>query len=545
MGQIPVSEGRHVKGTSLAIKLSVAITMLVLVFMLVFALFLRSFVHDTMRDQVIRTAKEAARAGAQAELAAWELYYGTPYQGMAKAEIQAIVDQWTPEQYENRFLTPDQRQQLEWNRKRLQRFSDENSLILEVDIVSQDRRTILATSMVGGSTKYEPTKESARDDDEFAEEGYLTYPGTQRLFVVRGQAPVLDKSGHVAGYFGVYIDARNIVDATSAFMLTVSYAAALFILLGAALSFVMGRRITRPLTKLQEDIRVVAGGDLEHHTVPHSSDEIGQLARTFDHMTKTLRVAQEQERETAAAQHQMTVAGEVTDRLFPDDMPMVPGYDMGGHHEVAGAVGGEYYDVLVMDGGRIGFLIAAASGTGIPAAMVMAMTRSYLKEVAHHEQDPGVVLRRVNELMAGELREGMYVSVLLAVLDPDTGRVCVANAGHAPLITWRRSTGKIAAQHSEGIALGFDSGPVFDRTLKVLDVDLEPGDRIVLLCAGVGGLQGAEGGELGDRRFLGLIQHEAEHPSGQFVKRVAALLAKFRGKQPLSVDVTLLTLRRQ
>lgn len=544
MTQAPIVEHRHVKGTSLAVKLSIGITLMVLVFMVGFAFFLRSFVHDTMRDQVTRTAKEAARAGAQAELPAWELYYGTPYQGMTRDEIQAIVDQWTPEQYENRFLTPDQRQQLEWNKQRLQRFKGGDSLILEVDIVSPDRRTILATSHLSG-TDYSPTRQSVNDADVNAEEGFITYPGARRVFVVRGQHPVLDKEGEVAGYFGVYIDARRIEEATSEFMLTVSYAAALFILVGAGLSYVLGQRIAKPLHKLQEDMRHVAAGDLEHHTVPHSSDEIGQLARTFDHMTKSLKAAADQEQEAAAATHQMTVAGEVTDRLFPADMPMVPGYDMGGHHETAGSVGGEYYDVLEMPGGRIGFLIAAASGTGVPAAMVMAMTRSYLKEVANHETDPGHVLRRVNELMAGELREGMYVSVLLAVLDPDTGAVDVANAGHSPLVVWRKATGKMSALHSEGIALGFDSGPVFDRTLKTMTVELRPGDRVVLLCAGIGRLAGADGKELGDRRFLGLVQHEAHHPSGQFVNRVAAILRKFRGKEPLSVDVTLLTLRRQ
>jgi len=163
--------------------------------------------------------------------------------------------------------------------------------------------------------------------------------------------------------------------------------------------------------------------------------------------------------------------------------------------------------------------------------------------VAQIERDPGEVLKKVNELMSGDLREGMYVSVLLAVLEPATGLLRVANAGHAPLLVCKGGT-KLASLHSEGIALGFDEGPVFDRTLKVAQVHLEPGDRAVLHCAGITKLLGAGGGELGEKRFKTLVLKASALPAGRFVKAVADALDSFRGKHPLSVDVTLLTLGR-
>ena len=548
VGQHPAighQEGRKVRGTSLALKLAVTITLMVMVFMGGFAVFLRGFILESMTEQVKTTALEAARAGALADIDAWGSHFGTDYQGLDSAQIQAIVDQFRPGEYERLYDSPELRATREWNRNRLRRFLAPDVRILAADIVTPDNKPI-ATSFEGAMSygAFKGTESAPDSGGAWAEQGQLTTDsGSKVTHVIRGQAPIVDADGQTVAWFGVYIQARAIEQAADRFMLGVAYAAALFVLIGAGLSFMMGRRITRPLKQLQADMRIVAEGDLEHHTVPHSSDEIGDLARTFNAMTKSLHEAQLQERAAARSLHQVAVAGEVTDRLFPQQLPMLPDYDMAGHHAVAGSLGGEYYDVMEMEGGHFGFLMASASGGGVAAAMVMAMARSYVEVVSRIERDPGEVLKKVNELMAGDLREGMYVSVLLAVLEPATGMLRVANAGHAPLLICKGGK-KLASLHSEGIALGFDEGPVFDRTLKVAQVHLDPGDRAVLHCAGITALARADGSELGEKRFKTLVLKASALPAGRFVKVLADALDQFRGKHPLSVDVTLLTLGR-
>jgi serine phosphatase RsbU (regulator of sigma subunit) len=291
-------------------------------------------------------------------------------------------------------------------------------------------------------------------------------------------------------------------------------------------------------------MEIVASGDLAHRTVAQRQDEIGVLADAFDTMTQTLAEAQQRERETAASRHQMTVAGEVASRLFPAHLPTIAGFDLAGHHESSGTLSGDYYDVLELPGGRTGLLIGAASGTGVPAAMVMAMARSFIAAVARDEADPGAVLREVNALLSGDLRRGMYVTVLLAVLDPGAATLTLANAGHPPLLLVRAGGKSIAAVHSEGIALGFDKGPVFDHTLKVVRLELAPGDRAVLYTPGITRVTGADGSLLGESRFAALVKREAGQGAEAFVKRVAATVRKFMGEARLSEDVTLLTLGR-
>ena len=154
----------------------------------------------------------------------------------------------------------------------------------------------------------------------------------------------------------------------------------------------------------------------------------------------------------------------------------------------------------------------------------------------------GTILREANALLSGDLRRGMYVTVLLAVLDPQAATLTLANAGHAPLLLCRQ--GKLAPVHSEGIALGFDKGPVFDSTLKAVRLPLHPGDRVVLYTPGVTRVQGADGQPLGEERFVALVRREAAHPPQAFVARMAALVRKFRGEAPQNEGVTLLVLGR-
>jgi serine phosphatase RsbU (regulator of sigma subunit) len=176
--------------------------------------------------------------------------------------------------------------------------------------------------------------------------------------------------------------------------------------------------------------------------------------------------------------------------------------------------------------------------------MVMSMARSFIAAVARGEADPGAILREVNALLSGDLRRGMYVTVLLAVLDPADASLTVANAGHPPLLLSRGGGKSLAAVHSEGIALGFDKGPVFDHTLKVVRLELARGDRAVLYTPSIARVTGADGSQLGEARFAALIKREGGQPADAFVRRVAATVKKFVGDKKLSEDVTLLTLGR-
>jgi serine phosphatase RsbU (regulator of sigma subunit) len=541
------SEGRQVRDVSIATKMTAVIAVLLAVFMLAFGIFLRGFVREAVKRQIMWAAYESAYTAAHMDYDAWNEWFGTPFQGMSRDELAELVSGMSSEEYAARYASAEITAAREHNKSRFKGMIDPTLRIVAVELLDRTSPTeiVKLAGSYEGSLMFTPVEGTPPISVRTGEvvEGYIDLPGGERHWI-RGGYPVSGVPEGRTIELGVYLDAAAIDDAMAELTWKMAVASLAFVFVGGLVVRLATNRLMKPVHNLQEDIRIVAGGDLEHHTTVHSGDEIGQLARSFGRMTESLQQAQQAERDTAASRHQMSVAGEVAASLFPTRLPAIAGYDLAGHHEASGQLGGEYYDVLELPGGRYGLLVGSASGSGVPAAMVMAMARSFLAALARRETDPGRVLREVNALLSGDLRRGMYVTVLLAVLDPAAGTLTLANAGHAPLLYCKAGGKSIAPVQSEGIALGFDRGPVFDQTLKVVRLTLLPGDRAVLFTPGVTRVAGADGSALGEGRFAAVVKREAGQPAAAFVRRVAATVKKFRGERPLSEDVTLLTLGR-
>jgi serine phosphatase RsbU (regulator of sigma subunit) len=533
-------------GVPIAARMAMVTAVLGGAVVLAFSMAVVPLVRDAVRLQLRLAAHDAAFVAAAAPLEAWTEFFGTPWQGQTTEQVAELTKAMPREEREKGPRSPETLATRDWNARRLVRLTEKRTRLeaAEVSLGAGEQRHLIA-SYAGESNTMAfqrlPDQTPLELNEGDAIEGMLRLTGRE-IDVIRGSAPIKDHEGNVLGEFAVYLNTGAVDEAIDALIRRMTVAAMIAIAASAAVAWLVAAALMRPLSHLQDDVRIVAGGELTHRTLARSHDEIGELARTFDEMTQQLAAAAKAERDTAASRHQMAVAAEVAGSLYPARLPSIPGYDAAGHHETSGQLAGEYYDVLEMPDGRRAFLVASASGTGVPAAMVMAMARSFIAALAGKETDPGAILRDANALLSPDLRRGMYVTVLLAVLEPRTGTLTLANAGHAPLLVVRG--GKLTAVHSEGIAMGLDKGPVFDSTLKIVRVQLQPGDRAVFYTPGLPRVTGADGTELGEERFISLIKREAAHPASTFVARVAAIIDKFRGETSSTGGVTLLTLGR-
>ncbi len=152
---------------------------------------------------------------------------------------------------------------------------------------------------------------------------------------------------------------------------------------------------------------------------------------------------------------------------------------MAAYYRPAREVGGDFYDVIPLPDGRIGFVIGDVTDKGVPAALVMAATRSVLRASAQRIVDPGAVLERVNEHLCPDMPEKMFVTCLYGVLDPATGHFRFANAGHdLPYV--KRAVGSEELR-ARGMPLGLMTGMVYEEKETVL----EPGDSLLLHSDGV------------------------------------------------------------
>ena len=319
-----------------------------------------------------------------------------------------------------------------------------------------------------------------------------------------------------------------------------------FIGAGVGLSLALGMKIVQPITGLVDDLKIVADGDLEHESsVPNEThDEIGLLAMAFNRMTKSLRDAREMERESERLTSELNTAQAIHAQLLPKKRPDLPGFDIDTLYNCAKEVGGDYYDFIpVGDAEHLAFVVADVSGKGIPGSMVMGQMRTVIRMMAVNNLSAAEVLAKTNYHVARDIKRGMFVTCMYAIMNLRTREMTIASAGHNPMLIWRAATGKIEKVRPNGIALGFDKGPVFNRTVREQKVRVAKGDRVVLYTDGVVEAMNLERDEWGDEALDAFTAKYATVPSNEYVRLLSKALDDHKGRAEQHDDITVLTFR--
>src|SRR3954469_20952196 len=217
----------------------------------------------------------------------------------------------------------------------------------------------------------------------------------------------------------------------------------------------------------------------------YSTDDRRLLDSLAAQAAPALRVGQlvrEQEAEAATRQRfeqELEGARLIQQNFLPKELPDLPGWQIAAYYRPAREVGGDFYDVIQLEGGRVGFVVGDVTDKGVPAALVMSATRSVLRASAGRLIEPGVVLERVNEPLSPDMREKMFVTCLYGVLDPVSGHLRFANAGHD--LPYVKTADGIVELRARGMPLGLMPGVVYEEK----DAVLEPGDSVLLHSDGV------------------------------------------------------------
>ncbi len=320
-----------------------------------------------------------------------------------------------------------------------------------------------------------------------------------------------------------------------------------FVLLaGVIVAYVVATQVARPLERIIEDVRQVAHGNLQHRIRVSGGGEVALLARALDRMTRELIEAQDAQVELGVREREIEVASEVREALLPQSTPAVPGYDLGALHVASPQPGGDFHDFVTLADGRVRLLVCGVSGEGVPAALVGATARAYLRAELARPADSVEVLRRVNAELARDVRRGMAVTALVVTLDPAAHRASVVCAGHkVPLLRYVAAERKLRLVHPEGIALAFDKGPVFDRALTVAEVELEPGDRLVLANEGALKVQDAEGVELGEKEFYRAVLRAAGGATTALLGALQAAFETHAQETDFTSDISIVSVARR
>jgi len=317
------------------------------------------------------------------------------------------------------------------------------------------------------------------------------------------------------------------------------------ILVGACVAYLVARSVSRPLEMIVDDIGQIAAGNLRHRTRVRAGGEIMVLARSIDRMAGSLESAQDAQIELSKRERELALADEVREALLPDAVPTLPGYDLGDLRVASPSPGGDFHDFLELPDGKAGLLVCEVSGRGIPGALVGAIARSYLRVELSQGRDVAAALSRANREIARDVKRGMYVTAMYVEIDPRDGMATAACAGHKlPLVRFTASDGKVRLVQPEGIALGFDKGPVFDRALQVQQFPLAPGDRLLLATTGPVRVKNPKGEELGEKAFYRLVLQHAAGPTKDVLGELHAALETYAADTPFPADLSLVSVSR-
>lgn len=279
------------------------------------------------------------------------------------------------------------------------------------------------------------------------------------------------------------------------------------LVVSVAASLLLARSLVTPIRTLQAGAANIGAGALDQRIEVHTGDELEALADDFNRMTEQvadlIHQREVEARVRERLEQEMSVARDVQQTMLPAGVPELPGWQVATYYKPARSVGGDFYDFRPYPDGRLGVIVGDVTGKGVPAAMVMSGIRSIVRAVSDVETAPARVLKQANDLLCDHIPRGMFVTCLYAVLDPASGQLRYANAGHMPPYRLLPSTGSeqapstgsrqapstgpgqgngtIGEMAGGGLPLGLTRGVEYDEN----EVVLTPEERVLFYSDGL------------------------------------------------------------
>ena len=222
--------------------------------------------------------------------------------------------------------------------------------------------------------------------------------------------------------------------------------------------------------------------------------------------------------------------------------PDVPGYDLASHYEAAREIGGDFFELFRLRRRRrtIGVVIADVTGKGIAAGLMMAFARPVIHAALDAAPGPAVALERTNRILVEELHTRLFITALVGSLDAGTGRLRVANAGHEPPLLVPGNGRPIVNVTCGGLLLGAFTS----LGLAEIEVELEPGDLLLLYTDGVTDAADETGERFGEPRLYATLDATRGRSAHEVVAGIRDAVAAFRGAVEPTDDVTIVAVGR-
>jgi serine phosphatase RsbU (regulator of sigma subunit)/putative methionine-R-sulfoxide reductase with GAF domain len=236
---------------------------------------------------------------------------------------------------------------------------------------------------------------------------------------------------------------------------------------------------------------------------------------------------------------EVQLARQIQQTFIPETLPQFSEWELAARWKTARQVGGDFYDVFDLPDKRLGLFIADVADKGVPAALFMALTRTLVRAAVIETTSPAEALKRVNDLLIPDTKQGMFVTAVYAVLDMNKGALTYVNAGHNPPL-WVKHDGTIISLTRTGVALGAAEDARIDEQTIVI----EPEDHILFYTDGLTESYNNDGNFFGETGLIEALKSSHCSSAHELIDVVEKSLLDFVQDMPPADDLTMLALRR-
>jgi serine phosphatase RsbU (regulator of sigma subunit) len=310
------------------------------------------------------------------------------------------------------------------------------------------------------------------------------------------------------------------------------------------LGLLLARSITRGVHDLSEGTRRLREGDFTHTIRIRSRDQLGDLADSFNLMSRGIQDLMREQAEKERLEEELRIAREIQMSLLPGKtLSTVPGIRVAALCIPATEVGGDYYDVLPLSDTRMGVLVADVSGKGTSAALYMAELKGLVLSLSRIYDSPARLLVEANRILAESMDSRTFVTMTYAVVDAEARRMRFARAGHNPLIHLEARSGKTRVLTPPGLGLGLDRGEGFERVLQEEEVPLAPEDFFLFFTDGLSEAMNERSELFGEGRLRRILEDSEGLSTEQLRGRILEEVERFVGDAAPHDDLTMVVLK--
>ena len=308
---------------------------------------------------------------------------------------------------------------------------------------------------------------------------------------------------------------------------------------------VLARSITGSVHALSQGTEHVRQGDFSYKVQVRSRDQLGELADSFNLMTTSIQDLLRQSAEKERLEEELRIARSIQMSLLPKDRVHVPGLSIAALCLPATEVGGDYYDFIPLEDGRLALLIADVSGKGTSAALYMAELKGLVLSLSQIYDSPRKLLVEANKILAANLDSRSFITMAYAVIDMKERSMTYARAGHNPIFHWSANghADKTRVLAPDGLGLALDRGKTFERVLREDAVHFHTGDLFVFFTDGVSEAMNTRAELFGEERIRAILEENADLEMEELREKMVDEVFDFAGGAVQHDDMTMVLVK--